>query len=70
MSQGKQSVTDLEIVDAFDEIKGPFATASEIANFFGHTRQWAHKRLTELHVRGTVERKKMEDKTVVWWVDD
>ena len=70
MSQGKREVTDSEIVDAFGEISGPFAAASEIAEFFGHTRQWAHKRLTQLHEQDVVERKKTGEQTVVWWVEN
>ena len=61
MCQGKQSVTDTEIIEAFEEVQGPFAAASEIADFFGHTRQWAHKRLTELHESGSINRKKLEN---------
>ena len=70
MSQGKREVTDSEIVDAFEDIAGPFAAASEIAEFFGHTRQWVHKRLTQLHEQGVVERKKTGEQTVVWWVEN
>jgi len=70
MSQGKQSVSDSEIIEAFDDIEGPFAAASEVGKFFGHTRQWAHKRLTALHEEGAVERKKTGNQSVVWWVED
>jgi hypothetical protein len=70
MSQGKQSVADSEIIEAFSEIDGPFAAASEVGDFFGHTRQWAHKRLSELHEQGALERKKMGNQSVVWWVKD
>jgi Mn-dependent DtxR family transcriptional regulator len=70
MPQGKRSVSDSEIVDAFEEIEGPFAGASEIAEFFGHTRQWAHQRLSELHEEGTVNKKKTGKQSVVWWVED
>ncbi|GGK83986.1 hypothetical protein [Haloarcula sebkhae] len=70
MSQGKREVTDSEIVDAFKDIAGPFAAASEVAEYFGHTRQWAHQRLTQLHEQGAVERKKTGGQSVVWWVED
>lgn len=70
MVQGKQSVTDAEIIEAFSEIDGPFAGASEIGEFFDHTRQWAHKRLSELHSQGAVDRKKTGEQSVVWWVGD
>lgn len=70
MSQGKRSVTDSEIIEAFSEIEGPFAAASEIGEFFDHTRQWAHKRLSELHDKGAIKRKKTGEQSVVWWVED
>ncbi|MBO4249477.1 hypothetical protein IL252_16845 [Halomicrobium sp. IBSBa] len=69
MSQGKRKVTDSEILSAFRSIEGPFAAASEIAAYFDHTRQWAHKRLTQLHEQGDVKRKKT-GQSVVWWVED
>jgi len=70
VSQGKREVTDSEIVDASEDIAGPFAAASEIAEFFGHTRQWAHQQLTQLHDQRAVERKKTGEQSVVWWVED
>ena len=70
MAQGKQSVTDAEIMEAFSEIDGPFAGAAEIGDFFNHTRQWAHRRLSELHDQGVVERKKTGEQSVVWWVEN
>lgn len=70
MPQGKRQVSDDEIVAAFEEIDGPFAAASEVAEFFDHTRQWAHNRLTDLHKDGAIERKRTGKQAVVWWVED
>ena len=68
MPQGKETVTDQEIVDAIECHDDPVVAAVEIAEMFEHTRQWAHSRLESLHEEGKVKKKGGGRKAVVWWV--
>jgi DNA-binding IclR family transcriptional regulator len=69
MPQGKQTVSDEEILAALDDIRGGFASASEIADYFEHTRQWAHERLSNLQEEGRVRRKRSGEQSVIWWTE-
>jgi DNA-binding Lrp family transcriptional regulator len=68
MTQGKQTVSDGDIVSAFKSNEAPFMTAIELATEFGMTRQWAHNRLQTLHEAGTIKRKKSGPRNVIWWL--
>jgi DNA-binding IclR family transcriptional regulator len=67
MPMGKQTVSDEEILEAFEHIRGGFASATEIAEEFDHTRQWAHKRLVQLVESGELVRKQSSGNSVVYW---
>jgi DNA-binding Lrp family transcriptional regulator len=68
MPQGKETVSDEEIIKALRNHEDPFIAAAEIADHFGHTRQWAHNRLKKLHADGRVKRKEAGERSVIWWV--
>lgn len=68
MTQGKQTVSDEEIISTFESNDAPFLTAIELANEFDMTRQWAHNRLQTLYEAGTIERKKSGPRNVIWWL--
>ncbi len=70
MAQGKQTVSDEDIISAFKSNEAPFITSIELANEFGMTRQWAHNRLQALHDAGTIKRKKSGPRNVIWWYPD
>ena len=68
MPQGKETVSDEEIIEALKDHDDPFIAASELADHFDHTRQWAHARLNQLHEDGRVSRKEAGERSVIWWV--
>lgn len=69
MPQGKETVSDEEIIKAIDEHQDPFLAASEVSDMFDHTRQWAHIRLESLNEEGAVRKKESSRQSVIWWVD-
>jgi predicted transcriptional regulator len=68
MPQGKETVSDKQIINAISNHPDPFIASSELAEMFDHTRQWAHNRLTELHDAGQIEKKEAGERSVIWWV--
>jgi len=69
MSQGKQTVSDEQIIELLEDSTDPFMSATEVADMFDHTRQWAHIRLQDLSDRDKVRKKKAGESSVIWWVD-
>lgn len=67
MPQGKETVSDEDILQAFSDIPGGFASAQEISECFDHSRQWAHGRLSDLYSEERVEKKKSGERSVIWW---
>jgi len=70
MPQGKQTVSDTQIIQVMREDDDPFHAAPEVAEIFDHSRQWAHDRLASLHEDGLVERKESGERSVIWWPAD
>lgn len=70
MPQGKQTVSDDEILGLFETADAPFMTAGEIADAVDMTRQGIHNRLQELYEAGELERKDGGHRTVIWWIAD
>jgi len=68
MPQGKKTVSDTQIVQAIDEHADPVLSAQEVAEIFGHTRQWADSRLKDLAEEGRVQKKSGGPRSVMWWV--
>lgn len=66
MPQGKQTVSDKEIIEAIADHPDPFVRADEIADEFDHTRQWAHKRLGDLCAAGPVKKKAGKRSAIYW----
>ena len=69
-NHGYQQVSDKEVLAAFDEIEGPFVTASELEEILPITRTAIHKRLSTLEQEGKVNRKKPTQHMVGWWRDE
>ena len=70
MPQGKETVSDEDILAAMRSSDDPVVSATEIGDHFDHTRQWAHQRLEQLYEEGMVEKKEASKRSVVWWVKD
>lgn len=60
---GADDETVLEAV----EDAGRIATARDVADALGCTREAAYQRLSALHEEGLVERRKVGGRAVVWW---
>lgn len=63
-------VSDSEIISEFQDNEAAFLTAAEVAERFDITQQAAHSRLSDLHERGVLERKKAGARAVGWWLSD
>jgi hypothetical protein len=63
------TVSDDDIVNLFREHDDPFLGSAEVADWFGHTRQWAHNRLQQLHDEGRIKKKKSGSSSVIWWIE-
>lgn len=61
-------VTDEAILELFRNHSDPVLTAGDVADEFGLSRQGANKRLNKLHEHGSVKRRKVGARAVVWWV--
>jgi predicted ArsR family transcriptional regulator len=70
--QGKfvGTITDVAVIDAVRAIAPAPATASDVADELGCTRKAAWEHLTALHGGGSIERKKVGGRSVVWWLTD
>jgi len=64
------SVTDADILGILERASAPVMTASEIADELPIGRSAVRKRLVDLHERGTIERKSVGARSVVWWIVD
>jgi len=69
-SHGNQLVSDQELLEAFNEIEGPFVTASELETVLPITRTAIHKRLQKLHQEGEINRKKPTQHMIGWWREE
>jgi DNA-binding transcriptional MocR family regulator len=65
--QGQFVGADDETVLEAVEDAGRIATARDVADALDCTREAAYQRLSALHNRGLVERRKVGGRAVVWW---
>ena len=70
MPQGKETVSDGQIIEAIQNHPDPFVAASEVAEMFDHSRQWAHERLQDLADERRIEKKEAGSRSVIWWDPD
>lgn len=64
------AVTDGDIFGVLERASAPVLTATEIADELPIGRSAVRKRLVDLHERGTVARKTVGARSVVWWIVD
>jgi predicted ArsR family transcriptional regulator len=64
-----ESVTLAAVVEVFNEVEGPVVTSGDVADTLGCSRETARRKLTELHEKGRVSRRKTAGR-VVWWRTD
>lgn len=61
------TVTEQEILKAFDRAEAPFLTAAELGGELSVSRQAANYRLKRMREDGLVERKQTGARSVGWW---
>ena len=66
--QGKQTVTDDEIIETMRGHEDPAFTTAELAGLFDMTTEGIRGRLNDLARSGDVDYKKPTSRTVIWWV--
>lgn len=59
---------DDQIIRVLENGDRPFATASEVADVGGISRQNAHRRLQRLYESDKIEKYKAGSSAVIWWV--
>lgn len=67
---GNQQVSDKKLLDAFNDIEGPFVTASELERELPITRTAINKRLQRLYQEGRIEKKQPISHMIGWWIPD
>lgn len=63
----KYSLAD--VLDVFDEVRGPVVTTSDIAEHVGCSPELARQKLKTLYEKGEVDRRKT-GRIKVWWLTD
>lgn len=61
---------DVDILQEFALSKDPVLFASEIADAFGKSRQWAHGRLMDLVEDGHLNTKKAGRRSRIYWLSE
>ncbi|WP_435078454.1 MarR family transcriptional regulator [Halococcus sp. AFM35] len=65
-----ETVTPERVLDAVATHPDPTVSAREVGEVLGCSTDAARKKLNELHKQGSVERKKVGGRSVVWWLSD
>jgi predicted ArsR family transcriptional regulator len=65
-----ETVTHERVLDAVATHPDPTVSAREVGEVLGCSTDAARKKLNELHEQGSVERKKVGGRSVVWWLSD
>lgn len=61
-----ETVSLEDVLDIFNEVRGPVITSSDVAAAFDFTTEAARQKLTRLYDQGKVDRRKT-GRTVVYW---
>ncbi|WP_436934980.1 winged helix-turn-helix transcriptional regulator [Halovenus marina] len=64
------TVSDSEIISAIESTDCPFATAKDVAEIVGLSRERARQRLNRLSEQGAIEREKTSGVVIYWLSDD
>jgi len=67
---GNKRVTDRELLEAFEEIDGPFVTAGELSDQLPISRTAINNRLKQLWEEDKVLRKKPTATMIGWWLPE
>lgn len=67
--QFTESVTLDDVLDVFDEVRGPVVGTADVASKFDVSTELARRKLRRLHDQGHVESRKI-GRTTVFWRDD
>lgn len=61
-----ESATPEDVLDVFDEVRGPVITSSDVADRFDITTESARQKLKRLVDRGDLEQRKAGRTTIYW----
>ena len=67
MAQGRQTVSDAEILTKMNESSDAAFTAAELASEFEMSTEGMRNRLRQLAASGAVQHKKPGVRTLLWW---
>lgn len=65
-----ETVTLEDVLEIFDEVRGPVVTSSDVAEHLECTTEAARQKLTRLYDRGEVDKRKTGRTVVYWWAND
>ncbi|HET7322811.1 MAG TPA: hypothetical protein VFJ06_00585 [Halococcus sp.] len=65
-----QKVTTEDVLDLFDEVRGPVLVASDIADAYDCSPETARRRLRDLAADRKVEKREARNKILWWRTDD
>ena len=65
-----ETVTPGRVFEVLTEVADPIATANDVAEVLGCTREAARVKLSQLVENGRVDRRKVGGAAVVWWPAD
>jgi predicted ArsR family transcriptional regulator len=64
-----ETVGPENVLDVFDEVRGPVITSSDVADALDCTTEAARQKLARLYEEGKVDKRKT-GRTVVYWLSD
>lgn len=68
--QGKQTVTDDDIIETMRSHCDPAFTTAELAELFDMTTEGIRRRLEKLRKEEQLYKKKPTKRTVIWWIEE
>jgi predicted ArsR family transcriptional regulator len=61
-----ETTTVEDVLEIFDEVRGPVVLSADVADALGCSRETARRKLDELHDGGDVDRRKVSRRVVYW----
>lgn len=68
MAGREPTITDDDVLDVFRGATDPFLTTKEVSDELELGRRGTYDRLTDLADEGKLERKKVGESAIIWWL--
>ena len=65
-----ETVTLEDVLGVFEVVRGPVITSRDVADALDCSIESARQKLTRLHDQDRIERRKLGQRRVVWWLAD